>query len=182
MVSPMSTHPSGVMEAICLLSSLNVMFSCICALVQSLPIRIIVGQSSFDANWSFRCCRPSIDAMTSFDGTSLMTLGRGLCMKADGKGIGFSPSIDETTKSLIKEHGSGREVPCTVEMDKFVGLTSAVGIFNSNVMDGSTIVTLDWSSSIANPSVCSPVLGCDSRTGQVLLYEDVLNMVPWAYF
>ena len=39
--------------------------------------------------------------------------------------------------------GSGLEVPCIVVVDKWAVLTSAVGIFNNDVMDGSTIVVLD---------------------------------------
>ena len=58
-----------------------------------------------------------MDARTSFDGTSSRTLGSCLLVKADGKGIGFVPSIDEAIKPSIRLHCSGREVPCIVVVD-----------------------------------------------------------------
>ena len=43
----------------------------------------------------------------------------------------------------MRAHGSGREVPCIVVVDKLVCLTLAVGMFKADVMEGSTIVMLD---------------------------------------
>ena len=121
----------------------SVIYSCTWSGVQSLPIKANVGQSSFVVNLSWNCCRPSIDAKACFDGTSSMTLGNCLLIYADGKDIRFVPSIDETTKPSIRVQGSRFEVPCIVVVNKWAVLTSALGIFNNDVMYGSTIVTLD---------------------------------------
>ena len=72
---PMITHPSGVLTASWLLSSLHV--SCVCgwAFKQSRPISRIVGQFCFVGNLGDRCDRPGIEATSSGVGMSCRALG-----------------------------------------------------------------------------------------------------------
>ena len=74
-------YPSkGVLRGNFCFSSLNVIFSCTCALVQYDPINIIVGQFSFGANHFSRCCNPGMDATVSLEGTTSTALGKRLYM------------------------------------------------------------------------------------------------------
>ena len=75
-------------------------------------------------------------------------------------------------------HGSGRDVPWMVVVERFVYSMSDSFIFSSSSIIGSTIDMLAWSSIIARPSIVSPVLGYISWIGQVLLYEDARKMFP----
>ena len=79
-------------------------------------------------------------------------------------------------------HGSGLEVPCMVVVDRLVSFKSDGSMSSAVSMDGSNIVILAWSSSIAKPSMVNPVFGYVICSGQVLIYEDTRKLVPCAYF
>ena len=96
--------------------------------------------------------------------------------------MGLNPSMEETIRPSIIVQGSGREVPCMVVVERFVRPISDDLIFNIEIMEGSMIVILAWSSSIAKSSMVNPLFGYVSCTGHVLLYEDARKTVPWAYF
>ena len=94
----------------------------------------------------------------------------------------MDPSSADTVRLSIKLQGSGLEFPSMVVVAKIVGCMSFFVMPSSIRVDGSMTVILAWSSKIASPSMERLVLGYVRMTGHVLLYEDTLKIVPWAYF
>ena len=75
----------------------------------------------------------------------------------------------------IRLHDSGLELPSIVVVDMVVGCISFFVMPSFVRVEGSRMVQLAWSSSIANPSTERLDLGCVRMTGHVLLYEDTLK-------
>ena len=72
---PMITHPSGVLTASWLLSSLHVSCVCVWASIQSRPISRIVGHFCFIGKLGASCDRPGMDETSSGVGMSCKALG-----------------------------------------------------------------------------------------------------------